>query len=158
MGGWWQVLDILYVRRPIIGVGILRAGDHKFVFRKQAGRFYHQPLEQRLPVLAVSAEITERPLRRHIGRLVKLDIGSAIERTCARTAVDALYQLQGRAAGKGKIQLETWNQRRADVFGAVARELAERDRRVDVIKDGDAARGARNPVAQSDAVGNERAE
>src|SRR4051794_37879829 len=100
MGGWWQVLDILYIRRPLIGGWILGAGDDKFVFREPASRFYHQPFEQRLPILAVGTEITKRPLRWHIGRLMKFDIGSAIERACARTAIDAFYQFQSRAAGK----------------------------------------------------------
>src|SRR4051795_6206552 len=61
MRGRRQVFDMLYIRRPSIGRRVLRAGNDEFVFRKPAGRFYHQSLEQRLPILAVGAEISERP-------------------------------------------------------------------------------------------------
>ena len=141
MVGRRHVLQPLDVGGPVDLVGVLRPGHHEAPLRRAAGGLEQQPLQRRLAVGAVGAEIAQVPARRRVGqRPVGRRVHGAVQRARRRRAVAPLQQVERRPAGEGEIEVEAGDQRRREVLVVAARELGERHRRVDVVEGGGAAR------------------
>src|SRR5690606_24138637 len=108
-----QMLDALDVGRPPNGLVVLRPGDHEPVPRTLLGYLDQQPLQLRLPIRTVGAEITQVPAGPHhqLGA-VPLGIDTAVERCCPASPAFALQPLQYRAAAEREIDVEPGNELR----------------------------------------------
>ena len=96
-----QVAHEIGVGRPGEPVRILRAPDDETLVRQGAGGFHEQPLQRRLPVGGVGAEIGQRPriLRPRRRRAVQRRIDGAVDRHDPARPQPVLQRVQRRAAG-----------------------------------------------------------
>src|SRR4051812_35847927 len=95
-----QMLYAADVSRPRDMLGITRARDHELMIGQHAGGGEQQPLERRLPILTIGAEVTERPLL--LDRLSPIEpgVGAAVQHSGQRTAPVVLDHAWNGPAGK----------------------------------------------------------
>jgi hypothetical protein len=95
------MLDPLDVGRPVDRHGILRAGDHEPQVREAAGRLDQQPLQRRLAIVRVGAEVGQVPALRNVERLVGGGVDRAIKGARGGRAIVLLDPAERRTAGEG---------------------------------------------------------
>src|SRR5215213_1683605 len=125
---------------------------------KVSRRREQQLLEQRLPVFAISAQVSDRPPRRPSRGGMHGKIGTTIKRARQRTAIEILHDSQRGTSGEGKIKIEARNQTRRDIINLAIVESGERDGSIDVVESRNAGCARGEPFPDRNSIGNIRSQ
>src|SRR3546814_5363581 len=140
------MVDALDIRRPGDRRRVLWSGHHEAPVRQAARRFDQEPLQCRLPVLAVRSEIAQVPDRGFPGRAVVLLVHRAEESDGAPRPELRGEALQQRTAGEGQVAVAVRVLAPRQILLVAAAAFRQGYGRGDVVE-GDAARsGSPNQV------------
>src|SRR6266850_959124 len=132
-----EVHDAPDVLRPAHSSWILRTRNNELFFRQLTCGLTEQLFQLRLPVGRVGPHVTQVACEPALG--LPVAVLFRIERTVERhrtSRSEALLQFaQHFAAGKTKIEIESWNLLSQQIVGiGIGAKTCQSDRRVDVVK------------------------
>ena len=116
---------------------ILRAADHEAALRPPPRRLHEEPLQRRLPILGIGAEIGERRREARIRRrrMVQRRIDRAVERRHAARTQLVAQGVERAAAGVGEHEVEAAEPLRPHIADRLpGREPRQGHRRVEIVE------------------------